>query len=231
MNNGFSYIRRWMWLYWLIVALSAAAVFVLVYHEISNTLDMQYLEVPAASHSSDKSPLIGPSSIKLRVFLLLTTGYLFILLISIVWLRSAIHKINRPILKIQRAVSHLAQGKLNETVEIGSSDEFGQIGAGINELAANLQELLLYIWKQTGQCMNILEQIQHHAGDCQGEALTAKADAQIQQLSESIDNLREMAKAYVFYDVRLEGEKALAINRPGKTEPSGAPLTEDKKLQ
>ena len=228
MNRGLSHIRRWMWLFLLIVVLTSAAAFIMVYNEISSTLDTYQLEASAPSQNNVKASYVGYSGIKLRIILLLTTGYLFILILSVVWLRSAMRQINRPLQKIQSAVSNLAQGKLNETVDISGADEFGQIGSGINELAANLQELLLYIWKQTGQCMNIIDQVRHNAGDCQEEMMRGHADAQIQQLSESIGNLREMAKSYVFYDVRLEGDKALAINRPGKKEPPGVPLAADE---
>lgn len=228
MNRGLSYIRRWMWLFLLIVVLTSAAAFIMVYNEISSTLDTYQLEASAPSQNNAKAPHVGYSSIKLRILLLLTSGYLFILILSVVWLRSAMRQINRPLQKIQHAVSNLAQGKLNETVDISGADEFGQIGSGINELAANLQELLLYIWKQTGQCMSIIDQVRRNAGDCQEETTSRHADAQIQQLSESIRNLREMAKSYVFYDVRLEGDKALAINRPGKKEPPGVPLAADE---
>ena len=227
MKNGLPYIRRWMWLLLLIVIITVTAAFTFVYNEISNTLDVQLLEVQA-SHRVDQKTDIGISGIKLRIFSLLTGGLLTILLLSILWLRFTLHQINRPIQKLQRSVSHLAQGKLNETVDINSTDEFGQIGAGINELAANLQELLLYIWKQTGQCMAIVEEINANSGKNKNEIQEKSIDGQIKQLIESIENLREMAKAYVFYDVRLEGEKALAINHPGRNAPPGAPLIKDE---
>lgn len=211
----------------LIVVLTTTAAFTLVYNEISDVLDLYAGEVTAAT-AGDTTAEINIAGIKLRVFLLLTGGLLTTFLLSILWLRSAIHQINRPIHELQRAVSRLAHGELNETVDIGSHDEFGQIGAGINELAANLQELLLYIWKQTGQCTAIVKQLNEIVAEIQNEPNARKADELVRCLSESVENLKEMAKAYVFYDVRLEGEKALAINHPGKKEPPGAPIIEDE---
>ena len=228
MKNGLSYIRRWMWLFLLIVVLTITAAFTFTYNEISNDLDQYSSEVQKTYPDADKAGNMSISGIKLRIFLLLTGTLFFILLLSVLWLRSAIHQINRPIQKLQRAVSHLAQGKLNETVDIGSTDEFGQIGAGINELAANLQELLLYIWKQTGQCAAIAVKIEAISKEITDEPQAKRAAELTEQLSESIENLREMAKAYVFYEVHLDGEKALAINHPGKKEPPDAPLIKDE---
>jgi methyl-accepting chemotaxis protein len=196
----------------LLVVLTTLMAYTFIYKEL-----IQYSIFSAAI--ADLNPIdkqsasfTQTSGFKLRILLLLSAGMLFIVFFSLIWFRIALRHIQRPIRTIQQAVFRLAQGKLNETVAIESTDEFGQIGSSINELAANLQELLLYIWKQTGQCVHNLERIK--LGN----------DPQISQqdlleLSRAIESLREMAKAYVFYDVHLDGEKALAINQPGQKEP------------
>jgi len=228
MNNGLSYIRRWMWSLLLIVLLIAALAFILVYNVIFSSLDIYHLTLSDAAFSDGHAAQTIYSGIKLRVFLILTAGYLSALVLSVIWLRTAVRRINRPLQKIQCAVSNLAQGKLNETVDISGADEFGQIGSGINELAANLQELLLYIWKQTGQCMTIIDQIGPNGDRRTSEAVPRCTDGHILQLKESVESLREMAKFYVFYDVRLEGDKALAINKPGKKGLSGTEVPSDE---
>jgi methyl-accepting chemotaxis protein len=115
-----------------------------------------------------------------------------------------------------RALEQLARGQLNETVAIDTPDEFGRMGASINELAANLQELLLYIWKQTGRCLSMLEYIHNNPELRHDRRLTLESLGYLKQLTESVDDLREMAKSYVFYDVSLDGNKTHAINEPGK---------------
>jgi methyl-accepting chemotaxis protein len=209
-KNGFSHIRRWFLIHLILVVLVTLTTYIFIYKEIIvhyssvalSTADQKTIEQPSqASHSV--------RGFKLRILLLFSAGMFFILFLSLIWMRISLRRINRPIRTIQRAVFRLAQGKLNETVDIESSDEFGKIGSNINELAANLQELLLYIWKQTGQCT-------HHL-----DAIKITQDSEIsgqhvQELTEAIENLRQMAKSYVFYDVQLEGEKAIAINQPGR---------------
>lgn len=214
-KNGLSHIRRWLWVYVFLVAITTLAAYTFVYHEISTDISSRSTADLNATPSriSSVSQLSG---VRVRVLLLLTAAFLTILFLSIIWFRMAMRSINRPIRAIHHAVFRLAQGRLNETVAIESTDEFGQIGSSINELAANLQELLLYIWKQTGQCMTTLEQMKHIPAYPERERLSGLTDNHVQELTKAINSLREMAQAYVFYDVRLDGEKALAINQPGQ---------------
>jgi methyl-accepting chemotaxis protein len=216
-KNGLSHIRRWLWVYVFLVVITTLATFTSVYREISAGVSSPRLaaaDLNTANSQTSSVPLM--SGIKVRVLLLLTAGFFTISFLSIIWLRVAARYINRPIHAIHHAVFRLAQGKLNETIAIESTDEFGQIGSSINELAANLQELLLYIWKQTGQCMTALEQLKHIPESLERECLSGLTDEHLQELTKAIHSLREMAKAYVFYDVRLDGEKALSISQPGQ---------------
>jgi methyl-accepting chemotaxis protein len=215
-KSGLSHIRRWLWVYVFLVAITTLAAYTFVYHEISAGIITSSRAAELNTINSQTSTVPQISGVRVRVLLLLTAGFLAIVFLSIIWLRMAARFINRPIRTIHHAVFRLAQGRLNETVAIESTDEFGQIGSSINELAANLQELLLYIWKQTGQCMNTLEQMKHIPEYPERERLSGLTDEHLQELTKAINSLREMAKAYVFYDVRLDGEKALAIHQPGQ---------------
>ncbi len=219
-KNGLSQIRRWLLLCLAVVSLLAMAVFVLIYFEISATIDSVALgggaQMSPAAVLSIKGML---ASLRLRIILLLSGGLIILLIAGYAWLGFAVRRIERPLRTIERALGQLARGKLNETVVIDSPDEFGRIGAGINEVAVNLQELLLYIWKQTGQCLTLLDHIQNNPDLRQDRRLTLESLGYLKQLAEAIDDLRDMAKAYVFYDVSIEGNKTLAINEPGGDAP------------
>lgn len=215
---GFFHIRKWLWLYMLAVLLTTLSAYIFVYNEVATVLTLNAGSVVATQPGSQGNSATNIAGLKLRILLLMSAGLLVVLLVSIIWLRISLRQINRPINSIRRAVFRLAQGKLNETVTIDSMDEFGQIGSSINELAANLQELLLYIWKQTGQCLTILEELQADSKERQNNPLSAQTIEQLQAVAASIEKLREMAKSYVFYDVRLDGEQAVAINEPGQKE-------------
>ena len=150
------------------------------------------------------------------MLLLLVSGLLLSAGLGYFWYRILSRRFDRSVIALLRALEQMARGRLNETVSIDTPDEFGRMGASINELAANLQELLLYIWKQTGQCLTMLEHIHNNPDLRHDRRLTLESMDYLNQLTESVDDLREMAKSYVFYDVSLDGNKTLAINEPGK---------------
>lgn len=224
-KNGFSHIRKWLWGFLFLVILTAAFTFLLTYQEILRSLDEAVLGSSGSSVSAGQPiAAVQWTALKFRLHLLFTAGLVVISAGGYLWIRVVSQHLNRPIRVIRQALSRLASGKLNETVSLETTDELGQIGAGINELAANLQELLLYIWKQTGECNFLLEQIKENHSGNPAQAPNAVNPEQLHKLDEAIQNLREMAKAYVFYDVRLDGEQALAVNEPGKVADSdGAP--------
>ncbi len=155
------------------------------------------------------------SGLELVLSWLLIGGLLISSGLGYAWYRITSMKIDRPARIILRSLNQLAKGQLNETIAIDTPEEFRQIGSGINELAANLQELLLFIWKQTGQCLTLLEHIQNNPDLRHDRRLTLESLGYLKKLSESMDDLREMAKSYVFYDVSLDGDKIHAINEPG----------------
>lgn len=171
--------------------------------------------VAQATTGSERTAPLPIAGLKLRLLLILTGGFIICLLLGFVWAGFCTRRIGRPVRIIATAMSKLTRGQLNETVTVGTSDEFEQIGASINELAANLQELLLYIWKQTGQCHVLLDHIHNNPDLRRDKRLTLESMGYLKQLNEAIDDLREMAKAYVFYDVSIEGTNTHAINEPG----------------
>ena len=174
---------------------------------------------PSAVTSGAAAPNHLPlalADLKSIVLLLLISGLLLSAGLGYFWYRILSRRFDRSVIALLRALEQMARGRLNETVSIDTPDEFGRMGASINELAANLQELLLYIWKQTGQCLTMLEHIHNNPDLRHDRRLTLESMDYLNQLTESVDDLREMAKSYVFYDVSLDGNKTLAINEPGK---------------
>lgn len=202
-----------MLLYLVVVLFLTAAMGTLFYLGIAATL-------ASYAHSAETtgtavSRQLPVADIRTSLLLLLTGGLLMNAGLGYLWYRVLSRKFDRSMNTLLRALEQLARGRLNETVSIDTPDEFGRMGASINELAANLQELLLYIWKQTGKSLTILEHIHNNPDLIHERRLTLESLRYLSQLTESVDDLREMAKSYVFYDVSLDGNKTLAINEPG----------------
>jgi methyl-accepting chemotaxis protein len=152
------------------------------------------------------------AGLKIRIMLLLSGAIFVIGGFGFLWLRLASRRLARPVRLLSNALSSLSHGKLNETVTLDTTDEFSQIANGINELAANLQELLLYIWKQTDVCLKKIEYLENSSSSENQYQLPSDSLEQIKLLNRAVHDLREMAKAYVFYDVYLDGDKTLSIN-------------------
>lgn len=199
------------------VMLTTIAVYLIAYVEITRTLAAVYNPLPESETSIviEQSKQVRFSGLKIRLLLLLSAALLLIGVLGYLWIGLATRQLNRPLRIISRAISRMAKGKLNSTVTISTQEEFNQIATSLNELAANLQELLLYIWKQSGQCLVQLEKLEvdpAHNGDAR---FTVAQLDHIHQIYKSVGSLRNLAKAYVFYDVHLEGEHTLSISEPG----------------
>lgn len=155
------------------------------------------------------------AALRLRIILLLTGSVLLIGGVGFLWVRMTARKLGRPVRILSAALSRLSRGKLNETVTLDTRNEFSQIATGINELAANLQELLLYIWKQSGQCLERIDRLEASTGTDGQHRLSPESVEHIEQLNKAVHDLRNMAKAYVFYNVYLDGDNTLATNDSG----------------
>jgi len=112
---------------------------------------------------------------------------------------------------VRKAIDGLAQGELGVTLEVDSEDELAMLGAGVNDLSANLQELMLHIWQQTARSQRFLNVIETELADSGGrrdrrdELLTHLKDAMT-----ALADLRQLVTTYAFYDVCLEDEKPVA---------------------
>lgn len=203
------------------VILTTTATFLFAYVQVTRSVsDVLALTGAESSGVLQKghSQLTG---LNIRLLLLFSGAIIVISGIGYLWVGLASRQLNRPLRTISKALSRMARGKLNETVTIDAPEEFSQIATNINELAVNLQELLLYIWKQSGQCLEKLDQLEADGISGENHPMSAAHLDHIQQLYKAVEGLRNMAQVYVFYDVHLEGKRALAISEPGHPSSSG----------
>ena len=197
------------------VLLTTMVLYLTIYVEVTGAISALEHSAGKTTVGAEPGATLSVHGLKLRLLLILTGGFTVCVLLGVVWVGFCTRRIGKPVRTIATAMSKLTRGQLNETVTVDTSDEFEQIGACINELAANLQELLLYIWKQTGQCHALLDHIHCNPDLRHDKRLTLESLGYLKQLSEAIDDLRNMAKAYVFYDVSIEGTQTHAIREPG----------------
>ncbi|MDH3973650.1 MAG: cell wall metabolism sensor histidine kinase WalK [Deltaproteobacteria bacterium] len=130
---------------------------------------------------------------------------LFIVATSIsVTLLIFIKNIANPLDDMVLAAKELRDGNLSATVPVMSKDEIGQLGECFNDLAVNLQEVLLFVGAVDHDMTNILEKIEENRPEENNE--NRKLNEQLDLMAEKMDELKEMVQAFDYYNVVYDGE-------------------------
>lgn len=213
---GIAYISKWLWIYLFFVLAISILSNMLMYHAATRlSADVSHIARQQTDGGAVPTENLPDDRLHHHLRSIMLWGIVTVLLVGLVLVRFTIHRLNRPMRAIRKALDRMAEGYLDETIRLDTPDEIGRIGAGINDLAANLQELQLYIWKQTGHCLDLVEQIRQDCPSAQSNQAPPAHIKRIAQLSVALNDLKQMVKAYTYYDVHLDGEQPHAINEPG----------------
>jgi signal transduction histidine kinase len=158
-------------------------------------------------------------AIAVSLMAMLTVGYF--------WGRSFIN----PILRLTRGTKALAEGRLEERVEVDSKDEIGQLGTAFNNMAGRLVELQEDVRKKERQAMfgrvaiglvhDLSNPIQNIGNACKmivmmfddleyRESFKRTVDRELVQVKRMLDDLRNIAKPVPLERFPLDVNKALA---------------------
>lgn len=89
----------------------------------------------------------------------------------------------------------------------------GRIGANINELALNLQEVLLLVWNLSHQDLEALNRISRRLDSgSAGELQRSQADLEF--IRRDLEEMQEIVRQFEFFNVVLRDEKLLAKPEP-----------------
>jgi hypothetical protein len=105
----------------------------------------------------------------------------------------------------------MADGRLGLLVQDNKTATcaIGAIGENVNSLAMNLQEVLLLAWNLSEHHLETVEQIM--AGlDGDGEISPAQMRASLNSLKAELQQMQDFTRQFEFFDVTLQGKKALA---------------------
>jgi signal transduction histidine kinase len=158
-------------------------------------------------------------AITLALFAMLTLGW--------VWGRSFID----PILRLMRGTVALAAGRLDERVQVDSSDELGQLGTAFNNMADRLVELQEDVRKKERQAMfgrisiglvhDLSHPIQNIGNSCKlivkmwddheyRESFKRTVERELAQVKRVLDDLRNVARPMPLERFPIDVNKALA---------------------
>ncbi len=142
-----------------------------------------------------------------RVILVVAVLFLCVVASMFLFYRNFI----RPVDEIGKAVYKMANGHLDSMVPVCSGGEIGKIGELINDLAINLQEILLHVWNHTGQDIVLLDRIVKVCGTKSGgNGIPDEIKNDLRIVRQDIEDMQNMVKAFDYYNIRFEKEKIIA---------------------
>jgi methyl-accepting chemotaxis protein len=205
--------RRLLIYFYLVVFLSLAVGVELVFeigsrrvaHQISESITSQ---LNKAQRSQFEMERVTKVLQRLQYRLVLIIAIVFILVIATMIL--FIRNIVEPLDMMAKAAARIADGHLNETVPIRNNDEIGEIGELINDLAINLQEILLHTWNSADQNITLLDNMYTIICAQKESCKSRQLEEDIEFVRQDIESLKEMVKAFDFYNVELSDGKVMA---------------------
>lgn len=118
----------------------------------------------------------------------------------------------KPLAGVQAATRQMTDGHLDRLHRICRADEIGRLTETVNDLAVNMQEVLLFVWNHSQESRELLERIAERAATPQDSVL----EEDIERMREENDSLKDIVTSFSYFEIRLEHERMLAESDCGK---------------
>ncbi len=137
------------------------------------------------------------------VFLSLTIsivgcGYSFYLLVA---------KILKPLDTITGAAREISEGNLSVAVPSHGKDEMAGLSRTMNDIAANYQEVLLFMGAKVGNVRSVLRKIEKDLEGGKNPDSGRVLRDQLEIMERELASLSEVVQQYRFYKARFNGSK------------------------
>ena len=215
-----------MWFYFsLIIIFTLPLIASLIYEVGSKRLQAQIeesiagpvntalLSAPVPAPRTSESGDVGRILKRLQNRMILVMSAVFVAVLGAIFL--FMHRVIKPLDEIGKAAFKMAHGRLDEPVPVRDRNEIGKIGELINDLAIDLQEILLHVWNHTRQDIILMERMAvNMSSQSGGNGMPADIKEDFYFVKQDIEDMRDMVKAFNFYHVRLAEEKVLVNKHP-----------------
>lgn len=91
-----------------------------------------------------------------------------------------------------------------------SGNDIDEIGGVINDLAANLQEVLLHVWHHTTRSMALIDGINKNLMRLNRHDLPQGIAEDVEGVRQNIQEMQDLVRAFEYYDIQLEDGRILA---------------------
>ena len=116
-----------------------------------------------------------------------------------------------PLAEVNATTRLMIDGHLDTLNRIKKSDEIGRLSENINDLAINMQEVLLFIWNHTQQSCELLDQITDRLDTVSdAEEIIAAIQKDLARMVQDNEDLKAIVMGFSYFEIKLEHEKMLA---------------------
>lgn len=113
----------------------------------------------------------------------------------------------KPLAGLQAAARLMTDGHLDRLHRVSRADEIGRLAETVNDLAVNMQEVLLFVWNHSQESRDLLERIAERAAAAPPDAVL---EEDIERMREENDSLKDIVSSFSYFEIRLEHERMLA---------------------
>lgn len=117
------------------------------------------------------------------------------------------HYVLKPLAHVHAATRQMTDGHLDILARIARQDEIGRLGESINDLAVNMQEVLLFVWNHSQQSRELFDQTAERLAA--PEPLPTIQD-NLKKMRQNNEDLKAIVLSFSYFEIRLEHERMLA---------------------
>ena len=126
-------------------------------------------------------------------------------------------RIARPLAKTAAAVERMAEGCLETTIPDDSPNESGRIGASVNGLAVNFQEVLILVWNQTDNAITRIRRTVRQLTPGIEKSLSPDMLEDLASARQDLETMQMMVRSFDLYDVAITESDVLAAKSAADT--------------
>jgi methyl-accepting chemotaxis protein len=122
----------------------------------------------------------------------------------------------KPLAEMQAASRLMADGHLETLNYMKRADEIGSLGENINDLAVNLQEVLLFVWNHSQVSRDLLGGIANdlnfslEAEKSAGSGIENGIQKDISKMHRNNEDLKAIVMSFSYFEIKLEDEKMVS---------------------
>lgn len=193
-------------------------------NQIAKTLSVKNTNGESTTHDMTEISAIL-TRLQQRMILIMTIVFVCIIATMFVFIRNIVE----PLDALGKSAKRIAEGHLDETIPIRCNDEIGNISELINDLAVNLQEVLLHVWNHTCQDIVMMDHVAEIIHAQPGEIMPKSIKDEFDFVRRDIEEMQEIVKAFDYYNIHFEGNSLVGneIQEPNKL--SATAVTSDSK--